>query len=267
MTTIEFLVATMNQPHLTFFEKMNINTQAVIVNQLTHKTEGSCVIPEKEAVKCISYEGKGLSKSRNIALQQATADIVVVADDDVQYVDDVVAIIDTAYQTYQEADMICFIVERTGTPTPKKFRTTSSEENYLSILKVSSVEITFKRSAIEEKGLLFNELIGAGEALYCGEESAFLYAALRAGLTVRYVPIKIGTTDMSTSTWFSSYNQQYFESKGAAFYAMTSRWYRILMIQFIIRKQKIVKGDYTYFAVLKMMSNGVKAYKKARDAK
>lgn len=98
---------------------MNINTQAVIVNQLTHKTKGSCVIPEKEAVKCISYEGKGLSKSRNIALQQATADIVVVADDDVQYVDDVVAIIDTAYQTYQEADMICFIVERTGTPTPK----------------------------------------------------------------------------------------------------------------------------------------------------
>lgn len=267
MTTVEFLVATMNQPDLTFFENMNINTQAVIVNQLTEITEDACIIPEKEAVKCISYEGKGLSKSRNIALQQATADIVVVADDDVEYVDDVVTIIDNAYQAYQDADVICFIVERTGTPTPKKFRAISSEENYLSILKVSSVEVTFKRSAIEEKGLLFNELIGAGEALYCGEESAFLYAALRAGLTVRYVPIKIGTTDMSTSTWFSTYNQQYFESKGAAFYVMTSKWYGILMIQFIIRKQKIVKGDYSYLAVLKMMNNGVKVYKKARDAK
>ena len=56
------------------------------------------------------------------------------------------------------------------------------------ISKVASVEITFKRKSIIDKGIKFNNIIGLGTKFPSGEENAFLADALRAGLKIYHIP-------------------------------------------------------------------------------
>ncbi|MED4016045.1 glycosyltransferase family A protein [Sutcliffiella cohnii] len=260
MNKLEVLIATMNRKDYSFVNELNLTTDGVIINQ-----NGTVSIEQKEfngnQLKIICSDEKGLSKSRNKAIINSSSDICVIADDDITYVDNYADIIINAHNQYKEADIIAFQVERMGVKNPKKFRGKLSWENYLTCLKISSVEITFKRKSIENNNLRFNELMGAGSKFYLGEENIFLYDALRSGLKVLYIPIKIATVDCSESSWFEGYTARYFNSIGAAYYNMSNNYYLFLIIQFAFRKRKLYKNNMSIIRSIKHMLDGIKEYK------
>lgn len=106
---IELLISTMNAKK-TLLDKINIHSNVVVVNQCGIDTieiieyKGYCV-------KWINSSTTGLSRSRNIALSNASADIVILTDDDVEYVDDYVTKLKDAFSLYPNADIIAFQVE------------------------------------------------------------------------------------------------------------------------------------------------------------
>lgn len=260
MLSIEVLVSTMNRENYDFLKNMNITTNTIVVNQNGTNSTQTMRMGDRD-FKFVTSSEKGLSRSRNLALRNSTSDICVLSDDDVFYEDNYSDIILKAYDNYKNADIIAFKVERIGSKKTKKFRNKQSWENYATCLKISSVEITFKRSRVVEKNIEFNELMGAGAEFYLGEENIFLYDSLKKGLKILYLPIKIASVDCSESSWFEGYSSKYFNSVGAAHYNMMKEFYHILSLQFALRKYKLYRSEMSFFSAYREMVKGVKKYK------
>ena len=153
-------------------------------------------------------EGLGLSRNRNNAIRMSTADICLIADDDNRYRSEYIDTIMDTWSTNPDADILTFQAETLKDeplhPYPAPY--------------VCSVEISFRRSSVLEKGLRFDERFGLGSPLLCaGEEEVFMADARRAGLNVRYIPEVIVQTEGATTGINFIGNRTLQITKGATF--------------------------------------------------
>lgn len=254
---LEVLVATMFQNDYGLLEKMNINSDAVIVNQCD-KEEYHSLKYKNHRVIWINSKKRGLSKSRNLAIKNATADICLLADDDEIFLNDYENNVLHAFEKYKE-DLLRF--EVVGIEDIfKKYPIKGQKISYISSLKTSSVEIAFRRNSIVNNKIHFDELIGTGTQFKMGEENAFLFACFHKKLQMRFVPIKIAKLHLGNSSWFRGFNEDFFLSRGAAFTAMQTRYVHILIFQFAVRKYKLYKDNLGLFRAIVLMETGRKAY-------
>lgn len=254
---IEVLLSTMHETK-DIIEKMNITSDCTIINQCD--IEKSHIYKfNNNNIQFICSKYRGLSRSRNLAIDNAKGDIAIVADDDLTYVEDYLEIIKKAYEDNIDYDIIVFQVEGKN----KKFKKYYQKErrlNYLTSMKVSSVEITFKVDSIKREGIRFNELLGSGAKYEMGEENVFLYDCLGSGLKIKYIPIKIADLYVGESSWFKGFNDKYFFDRGAVFTAMSRKFWLIFILQFSIRHFKIVKTETGFRKSINLMIKGHKDY-------
>ena len=262
--TVELLISTMHQQDYTLLDKMNIHSDAVLINQ--------CDINDK---KVFTYNGhrvlwintteRGLSRSRNMAIRNATADICMLADDDMEYRSNYVDIVCSAFEE-KDADIIGFQVKG----IEKEFKKYAKKErrvSYLNSMKMSSVELAFRRNALLEKNIWFDELIGAGTEFLMGEENILLFQCLRKKLHIHYVPQIIANLHIGKSTWFNGINESYFIGKGASFAAMNTPFTTPLILQFAIRKKALYQNEASFWEAICRMMKGKRLYRKARQKK
>jgi len=160
---------------------------------------------------------RGVSRSRNRAIDLASAEICLIGDDDQVYVPDVCDRVEAAFARFPEADIITFM-EKTAPdgvlrkPYPRQPRTHS----LISIWKVRAPEIAFRLSRVREVALYFAEAFGGGSMYISDEEPIFLADALRRGLKIIFVPdiISFHPMDSTASRGATDINLMY--SKGAA---------------------------------------------------
>jgi glycosyltransferase involved in cell wall biosynthesis len=225
---------------------MNIKNNYLIINQTSKNNieiSNSNVITKNE---------KGLSKSRNIAIDSAKEDIVLIADDDVIYNDEYEKIILDSWKKYKEADIICFYVESKNPKRPtKKIKT--GRIRYIKAMRIASFEISFKKDIIKEKNIKFNENFGAGTELNRGEEQIFLYEALKKNLKIIFVNKQIATVKQEESSWFKNFDERFFTIQGKVFKQMSKKFYFWLCLQYAIRKYFLYKNDISFFRALKCM--------------
>lgn len=232
---VEVLVSTMNQTDHSLIEKMRISTDAVVVNQCQ---EDSVVEYDYNGnrIKWINSTTRGLSVSRNICLREASGDICLLADDDLEYVNNYEQLVQNTFETHQNADIIRFRIEG----IEEKFKTYPESEQkigFLKSLKTSSVEIAFKKESL--KGIRFDELIGAGTKYCMGEENALLAHCIKRKLKLIYVPITLSRLHIGESSWKNISEEKYLISRGAAFEAMDTSFTQLLILQFAFRKHKM----------------------------
>ena len=224
-----------------YIDTLNITSDAVVVNQCDRETVRDFVRERPDGghrrIKYIETKERGLSKSRNMAISAADADICILCDNDVEYLPDYETRISEGFKRHPDADLIIFYIKRKEKPVPNYPR--AKRMGYLSVLKIFSPEIAFKKKSIE--GISFDERFGAGSGRYImGEENIFLYDCLKKGLKIYYEPVQIASLRDVESTWFSGYDERFFISRGADYAAM-SRWFSYILIwQFALRK----KGEY-----------------------
>lgn len=157
---------------------------------------------KRDDVKVYILEEKGLSKNRNNALKYATGDVCLIADDDVKYYansfDNILNVfarnshLDLAtFKYHSETEKKTYPKEEVGLyPMPKRYY-------------VSSIEIAFRRTSVQNK-LWFNEFFGLGAPiLKMGEESVFLWQAIKQGMNCRFFPITIVEHLHETSAVYS----------------------------------------------------------------
>lgn len=258
---LEVLVSTMHQNDMSIIKKMNLSSDALVINQCNKAYIEEIMTGDSGHVfRMISLNDRGLSRSRNTAIYHSDADICVLADDDMVYKENYTGIIKNAYERYPDADVIAFDVPSTNSsrPTSKLKR---GDIGFLLSMKLASFQLTFKRNSILEHQIAFNELFGAGARYICGEENIWLAECLKKGLKIKYADEEIAWVDHKQSNWFQGFNEYYFITKGAMFYEMCRILWLPLILQFAIRKRKLYRSDISLLHALKYMIKGGLDYK------
>ena len=157
------------------------------------------LIPKKLSsrndVSIFTYKGKGLSANRNLALDKATADLVMYADDDAHLLPETPELIFRCFRERRDMDVAFFCATTyTGKPLKKyatnEFQITDRNAQY----NISALEMVFRRPTVQGR-IRFDERFGLGtQFLTCGEEEVWLEDAMRAGLNMRFIPEKIVET-------------------------------------------------------------------------
>lgn len=161
----------------------------------------------------ISFNERGLSKSRNRAIEHSKADVALIADDDVLFSEDIEKKIEAGFAEFPDADILTFKINTpTGEPY-KNYANNPFKHDRSSIYKVSSVEMVVKLSKLKEAGLKFDERFGLGTTFPSGEEMIFLNDALNKGLNIYFIPEYIVSHPLESSG--KILDDRYFRSKGA----------------------------------------------------
>ena len=250
---LEILMSCMNQTDDRLVQKSNITGNVTVINQCDH--EGAAEYPTASGTARIySTTQRGLTKSRNMAIEKSAADICLLCDDDELFVDGYEQKILDAYQHLPQADVIIFkMVNRTPSFEDKAVRL-----RFPQTMKVSSWQISFRRQRLLDTGVRFDELLGAGSGNGAEEELKFLTDCEKAGLVIYYVPEAIASVAQEESTWFGGFTEQFFENRGA-----TTRYILGLPLAaayacyYIARKKQMYQADITPVRALTATFRGI----------
>lgn len=188
---LEILISTMNKRNISELnlDKRNIFENCLIINQITDekiKLENEEI--EDKGIRMISYKEKGISSSRNRALENAKGDICLIVDDDLvikkEYLDNIL----NSFEKNPEYDVITFQSELPEGGLRKKYSPKEYIHNIYTITKVSSIEIAFRRKNIQKK-IIFDIKFGCGSLFPGGEEIIFLNDCYKNKLKLKYVPL------------------------------------------------------------------------------
>lgn len=249
---IETLVSSMNCNSPMFTAGMNICTDVVVIDQNGQNDKYIELYVCGKHIRYFSSDEKGLSRSRNAAIEKSTADICIITDKGFVFADDAGVAVYEAYKRFND-DVLVFKMIRNGRHE-KHYPTESKKIGKLSLMRVSSCEISFRRKSVVNAGIRFNENFGSGSKYPGGEEAIFLKECLDNGLSIRFVPIMLGEKpDTGKSTWFNGYNADFFKAKGAMFRELYGILAPLMCLQFAVRKYKLYKDSMSVTKALKHM--------------
>ena len=154
-------------------------------------------LKEREDVSIVEDNGKGLARSRNIALENATADLLVITDDDNRYDTAAIELIRNAFEKHPTAGLIQFqALTMEGKPLRNYPAFPYAYETRPRGTYFCSVELVMRRKANLPR---FDERFGLGAELGCGEEEVFVHEAVKRGVKMIYVPQPLVRTDGATT--------------------------------------------------------------------
>lgn len=259
--TFEVLLSAMHLEDENYIDSLNICSDCVVINQCDRQQSKDvmheCVDKSQHHIRYVETRERGLSKSRNMAIRNASADICILCDNDVEYLEGYEKMILDEFDAHPEADLIVFYIKRPEKPEPNY--PTERKMDYLSVLKIFSPEIAFRRERIAD--ITFDEDFGAGAKYPMGEENIFLYRCLQKGKKIIYVPKQIASLREEESTWFKGYTKEFFVTRGANYYAMSHWFSHVLIWQFALRKTALYGKDISMTEALRSMYEGRRKYK------
>lgn len=212
---VEVLMSVMNQTDMSIGYRSKVETDLLIINQCDHNDYMEQIV-DGHTWRMISTTEKGLSKSRNMAINNARGEICLLADDDEEFRPGIWREIVQAFNTVPDAAAIVFNVERKNYKMKKKYYYITQLRPAPSYRGYGSVQLAFRLKDIKEHDFLFNEKFGSGTEWGGGEDILFQRDIRNRGLNIYEYPICVASIDYSNgSQWFHGYNEQYFYNIGA----------------------------------------------------
>ena len=214
--TLEVLICTYGNEGLNRVAKMNLPTVEGIKYLVSWQTnEFNLILPHelhREDLVIYTTRTKGLSVNRNHAIKKASADICLIADDDLIYTAEQLQSIITTFERNPHIDIALF---RHSGNNNKQYPDNEFDLNNKMPkgYYITSFEIAFRRKNIPES-LLFDTNFGIGTAMPAGEEFIFIHQAMKCGLKCRFFPITI-THHEDLSTGSRQYTEGVLQANGA----------------------------------------------------
>lgn len=203
MTTIDILICSFNKGVVRIEDVLMPQREGIryIVSYQYNDERYLDLIPQsltqRDDVKLFKYFGQGLSANRNLAIEKASSDLLMFADDDTHILPEAIEEVRRVFESSDAPDVAFF---RASTYTGKLLKTYPEQEMPLKHMpdtySVSTIEMVCRRISVQGK-IRFDERFGLGtKFLTCGEEEIWFEDALRANLSIHYYPIK--TVETST---------------------------------------------------------------------
>lgn len=235
--TLETLVSAVKENTTTLASKMNLESDAIIVNQCNinayeeYEYGGHCI-------RCYSFREKGVGLSRNNALMRAKADIILFSDEDIVYQNGYAEKILKAFETYSDADMLLFNMsvskERATYHTEKKTRI-----RWYNCGRYPTYSFAIRREKLHKSGITFSLLFGGGAKYSNGEDSIFIRECIKKGMKVYALPVLIGKEVARQSTWFHGYNEKFFFDRGVLYRYLYGIMAKPFAMRFLLKHQDV----------------------------
>ena len=207
-------------------------------------------------VSLYKYRGEGLAANRNLALEKATAELVMFADDDTRLTDDTFPTIFNTFTANPDLDAAFFCASTyTGKPLKVYPEDTFAVTDVPQTYNISTIETVCRRRSVQ--GVIrFDERFGLGtKFLTCGEEDIWLLDALRHKLNMRYFPQKIveASTMLKKNLRFVDAGVQ--RSKGAYSYYKHGRKAWLYCLTFALRSAS--EGKCHFLPMMRHLVEGI----------
>lgn len=231
------------------------------------QSNGNTPIPaalDREDFTIYTSDTKGLSINRNIALSLATAPLLLIGDDDVDYTEDGLKGVINEFTSHKDMDILTFRYESSS---HSKFypalpcNLSTPEKGYY----VTSFEIALRKDSVRGK-IWFNEHFGIGSTFPSGEEDIFIKDCLDSGLKGLFIPLTINRHDGTTTSERNLMLPTRPQTKGAVFLRLHPHTWPLRMGAHALReiplwRKGLVPSPISYCI------NWIKGVNKARRAK
>ena len=262
--SVTLLVSALNADVDELIAKMNIASDAVIVNQCDEEDVREIDSPFKYRI--ISSTDRGVGLSRNRCIENAFGDIVVFSDDDIVYDQGYADKIEREFNAHPEADLMTFNVEvcdERRTYYNDRFKKLSG----LNIGRYPAYSIALRRDVLVKKGLKFSPLFGGGAKYSNGEDSLFLKEALKKGVRMYASTVGIAREEPRPSTWFKGYTDKFFFDRGVLFAFLYGPAAFIWRIRFLLTKKEMFGGKIGRQEASKLIKAGIREGRKIKKEK
>lgn len=197
MLVIEILISTYGSRAYALFDRIPPSDPSIrytIVHQLVGEpcsADQLLTIKKIESRSDLTYlksSSLGLSNSRNLLLMNSSGEFCVFCDDDVSFNLENIKRIPDLFDEYC-VDVIAGKISSAG-GYPGKYRYDSfAVLQFRDLLRVSSIEISFRRGAIISSNVSFDTSFGLGAPYPLGEEQIFLSDLFHAGKKIAFYPL------------------------------------------------------------------------------
>lgn len=259
---LEILIATKDRGNLDFLALMFpfapfSNFNILIINQ----SDSSVLTSTFDTIRVVNTNEKGLSKSRNMAINNARKKICLIADDDVVYFPNFENGIITAFNQNPNMSIFTFNHQRIGLNKPQNCSRKTYKHTKKSIWEVCSIEIAFQLSDIKKNNLLFDEYFGIGSFFETAEEFLFLRNAIQLEVNAAFYPFLIVSHPLYVSGEKQGDDKLLF-ARAALFYKTKANFVYFWLLKYIFF---LIRNNYVKWnecaEKYKMGLSGIRKYK------
>lgn len=259
---LEILMSCMHQSDDELIRTSQITGDVLMINQCDRQDFQEYPTP-KGTARIYSTIDQGLTRSRNMAIERAMGDICLLCDDDEVFVENYEGAILNAYEQLPQADVVIFKMRGRKPSFPDRVM----ELKFPKTMKVSSWQISFRRERLLEKGVRFDELLGAGTGNGAEEELKFLLDCQRKGLRIFYAPVEIASVGQTESTWFAGFDETFFVNRGATTrYILGWALANVYALYYVIKKRPLYAGQISPAKAWKAIQKGIRDNKIGKQA-
>jgi len=264
MKNVQVLCTTMHQKDFSLINKMNIHSDVVFANQ-SDETGYSEMEFDGNKAKMITTATRGVGVNRNLALMYADKDILLLADDDLEYVDDYADIVQKAFSEIPDADAIVFNADPVGGNEERIKNTTFNKKigrvRFYNCLKYATHRMCVKADVLKKENIYFHRSFGGGAEYSAGEDTLFIWDMVKKGFKIYTYPATIATVHQEKSSWFEGYNEKLLFDNGVLFCALSKRFAKLLCLQSLIRHPYTYKETgLSFIQAYSVMKKGIKAF-------
>lgn len=170
---------------------------------LVQNPEQQDYVFDSAGAKLVELKNRGVAKSRNAVLKNASGKYLIFGDDDITFNEAGLATMIEYFDSHHD----CAIILAQATDETGKLRKSyPSKAHALSRFnsaKAATYEMMVRLEAVRDKGIEFDENFGAGVENFLGDEYIFIADALKKGLKGVFLPVSVAIhpKDSSGSTW------------------------------------------------------------------
>lgn len=222
-----------NEEAIRRLEGMNLFCETFARNQCG-KEELITKTINGQTVHLICANDIGTSKNRNQLLQQADADYLIFADDDVVFATSAGVQIERLLAKWSFPNAIAFNVHITNPHRQyKKYVGRDRSCRRRDVMQTGAWRFVVKRVIAQSFG--FDETIGPGTEFPCGEDSVFVNNLLKARPVI-ITETYIATVAQNESTWANTAaKEQIIRAKGYTYKKIYGPLYPVLFFRFLLK--------------------------------
>ena len=253
---VQVLVAAVNADVPELVRKMNLQTDALIVNQCDHYGYEEFE-HAGHGIRVFSMAERGVGLSRNTALMRSDGDIILFSDEDIRLEDGYEEKLQKGFGENPDADLLLFNLK--VDPSRATYHNASRHRvHWYNYGRYGIVEAAVRREAILRANISFSLLFGGGARYSNGEDSLFFHDCLKKGLHIYTDTENIGEEILRESTWFHGYSEKFFFDRGVL-YAYLYGWAaRLWTLRYLLAKKKVVCEQIPFAKAHRLMKDGIR---------